>query len=189
MADSKIRQASKNVYIDSSSEFIVYSKVLYSLSSSTKDDVLDPKQREISSLTFQGVGTTPSSIDNCLVRDPTTLACKVCIDGYYYFNGLCKEKSVVCSKFNTTTNKCEKCGDNFVLLNGECLDAGCEEYLYAQCAKCKIGFQINDEGYCYDPYCGNKTNGVCSKCLSGYELDQSSQLCYKIIIGCQLYNQ
>lgn len=118
MADSKIRQASNNVFVDTKSEFITYSKVLYSLSGSKKDDYLDPKQREISSLTFQGVGNSPSTKDNCLVRDSVTLACKVCIDGYYYFNGLCKQKSIVCSKFNTTTNKCEKCGNNFVLING-----------------------------------------------------------------------
>ena len=91
----------------------------------SKDDVLGGKYKEIDRVTFQGVGSNPQKEDNCLIRSRDSLACSVCIDGFYYFNGLCKKKTQVCLKYNFTSNKCELCHDNFVNTQGECIDPNC----------------------------------------------------------------
>ena len=160
--------------------------------------MLDPNQKQQTRVIFQGVGsqlerngdngTNNGGDKGCLIQAKDTLGCMVCIDGYYYFNGICKIKTPVCLKFNTLNNRCESCHNTFNLVNGECLDLNCEDYLYAQCAKCKQGFSISEEGYCFDPNCGTKSQGICTKCLLGYVLDQSSKLCYKSIDGCSVYN-
>ena len=71
-------------------------------------------------------GRNPVNInEGCLIKAKDTLGCSVCIDGYYFFNGLCKRKTPVCIKFNPTTNKCEACHETFALVNGDCEDLSC----------------------------------------------------------------
>jgi hypothetical protein len=63
--------------------------------------------------------------EGCLIKAKDTLGCSVCIDGYYFFNGLCKRKTPVCTRFNPKTNKCEACHETFALVNGDCEDLSC----------------------------------------------------------------
>lgn len=59
--------------------------------------------------------------------------------------------------------------------------------MYSQCAKCKAGYLVNEEGYCFDPSCATKIQGICVTCLPGYELD-ANKLCFKSIPGCSSYD-